>query len=273
LMAQILALPMATASSRAPLPAAFDGWFARSCDRDPSRRFRSVGEQIEALAVALSQTLSRPRLQGTSPPVTPRMAQPQPQPHPFRSTTPLPQLGPPAEAPSPPAVVGMPPAPIVNTNAAMGMAHTKLGASAAMPLASPWPKLVAGGVVVLATLLVVGLFARQVLHRDATPSGNVAMAGLTAPPPAVVADVVSSTTANEPTVIVAPPPRVETPPAATPTAATPSPLPRTKAREATAEADAGARADVKPGIAADPPPVSRPVRPAIPAATYAPTAL
>jgi eukaryotic-like serine/threonine-protein kinase len=53
LMALILTEPMTAPSARAPqasLGAAFDSWFARSCDRDPSRRWASVGEQVAALA-------------------------------------------------------------------------------------------------------------------------------------------------------------------------------------------------------------------------------
>ncbi len=55
LMVQILGEPMPAPSSRAPeLPAAFDAWFACSCDRDPARRFRTVGEQVAALASVLA---------------------------------------------------------------------------------------------------------------------------------------------------------------------------------------------------------------------------
>jgi serine/threonine-protein kinase len=57
LMAMILAEPMQTPSSkfaRAALPPAFDAWFARSCDRDPARRWASVGEQVAALADAFA---------------------------------------------------------------------------------------------------------------------------------------------------------------------------------------------------------------------------
>jgi serine/threonine-protein kinase len=46
--------PMPPPSRRAPaLPTAFDAWFARSCDRDPARRFRDHAEQVRALAAAL----------------------------------------------------------------------------------------------------------------------------------------------------------------------------------------------------------------------------
>ena len=35
------------------LPPALDAWFSRSCARDPKQRFQSVGQQIQALGVAL----------------------------------------------------------------------------------------------------------------------------------------------------------------------------------------------------------------------------
>jgi serine/threonine protein kinase len=54
LMVQIITEPMTSPSQRiAGLPSAFDAWFARSTDRDPSKRFRTVGEQVNGLATAL----------------------------------------------------------------------------------------------------------------------------------------------------------------------------------------------------------------------------
>ncbi|MBI3205663.1 MAG: serine/threonine protein kinase [Myxococcales bacterium] len=55
LLVQIIAEPMAPPSSLRPfaIGPAFDAWFARSCDRDPALRFRTVGEQVRALAEAL----------------------------------------------------------------------------------------------------------------------------------------------------------------------------------------------------------------------------
>ncbi len=71
LMALILTEPMTAPSARAPQAAlgpAFDSWFARSCDRDPSRRWASVGEQVAALAdvfaIALPASVS---MSGTAP--------------------------------------------------------------------------------------------------------------------------------------------------------------------------------------------------------------
>jgi serine/threonine-protein kinase len=53
-LAQILAESMVPPSMRgSTFGAAFDAWFLRSCDRDPSQRFEQAFEQIEALAVAL----------------------------------------------------------------------------------------------------------------------------------------------------------------------------------------------------------------------------
>ncbi len=60
LLGMILREPMEAASTKAPqvqLGEAFDAWFARSCDRDPSRRWATVGEQVSALADAFGLTL------------------------------------------------------------------------------------------------------------------------------------------------------------------------------------------------------------------------
>jgi serine/threonine-protein kinase len=54
LMADILVTPMTPPSARWPhLGASFDGWFFRSCHRQPAERWQSVSEQITALAEAL----------------------------------------------------------------------------------------------------------------------------------------------------------------------------------------------------------------------------
>ena len=54
ILAQILVEPMPPPSERgSSLGAAFDAWFLRATDRDPSKRFGAAGEQVEALAVAL----------------------------------------------------------------------------------------------------------------------------------------------------------------------------------------------------------------------------
>jgi len=54
LLVEILTRPMDAPSLRDPsLPAEFDAWFLRSCDRDPKKRFPSVWEQIKALADSL----------------------------------------------------------------------------------------------------------------------------------------------------------------------------------------------------------------------------
>jgi serine/threonine-protein kinase len=54
MLAQILVEPMAPASERgSTLGPAFDAWFARACSRDPSKRFESAFEEVEALAGAL----------------------------------------------------------------------------------------------------------------------------------------------------------------------------------------------------------------------------
>ncbi|AUX43679.1 uncharacterized protein SOCE26_051310 [Sorangium cellulosum] len=55
LIVQIMNEPITSASLRFPgvLPPAFDPWFARSCDRNPTSRWASIGEQAQALGVAL----------------------------------------------------------------------------------------------------------------------------------------------------------------------------------------------------------------------------
>jgi len=54
LLAQILVEATPPPSERgSTLGSAFDAWFLRACDRDPSKRFGSTVEQVEALAVAL----------------------------------------------------------------------------------------------------------------------------------------------------------------------------------------------------------------------------
>ncbi len=51
LMVQILVTPMSRPSARWPwLGEGFDGWFARSCNRDPGQRWGSVSEQGASLA-------------------------------------------------------------------------------------------------------------------------------------------------------------------------------------------------------------------------------
>jgi serine/threonine protein kinase len=55
ILAQLLHDRMRPPSLRHPeLGKAFDAWFARACHREPEARFSSAGEQIEALAAALS---------------------------------------------------------------------------------------------------------------------------------------------------------------------------------------------------------------------------
>lgn len=59
LMAQLLRDPMYLPSARWPwLPEGFDEWFARSCDRDPARRFTRASEQVAGLAAVLGERVS-----------------------------------------------------------------------------------------------------------------------------------------------------------------------------------------------------------------------
>ncbi len=59
LMVQILVTPMSRPSARWPwLGEGFDGWFARSCNRDPGQRWGSVSEQVASLAEAFRSASS-----------------------------------------------------------------------------------------------------------------------------------------------------------------------------------------------------------------------
>ncbi|HET9958530.1 MAG TPA: protein kinase, partial [Polyangiaceae bacterium] len=63
LMVQILSEPMPPPSVRFPeLGTRLDAWFFRSCDREPSRRFASAGEQVRALSQALSVPIADEQL-------------------------------------------------------------------------------------------------------------------------------------------------------------------------------------------------------------------
>ncbi len=50
----ICTLPIPVPSDVAPVPTAFDAWFARAADRDPAQRFQSASEMAEALAAILA---------------------------------------------------------------------------------------------------------------------------------------------------------------------------------------------------------------------------
>lgn len=60
LLGRILFAPMPKVTETAPgLPPAFSEWFARSCDRDPAKRWPSVSAQVEALVAALNVSQSQ----------------------------------------------------------------------------------------------------------------------------------------------------------------------------------------------------------------------
>ena len=57
LMAHIIALPLEAPTERWPgLPEELDAWFSHACERDPRRRFGSVGEEVRELAAAMGVT-------------------------------------------------------------------------------------------------------------------------------------------------------------------------------------------------------------------------
>ena len=67
LLAQILVEPTPPPSERgSTLGPAFDAWFLRACDRDPSKRFASAGEQVEALAFVLGLP-EQPQISNSAP--------------------------------------------------------------------------------------------------------------------------------------------------------------------------------------------------------------
>jgi serine/threonine-protein kinase len=68
ILTQVLVEPMPPPSSRgSTLGPRFDTWFMRACDREPSKRFASASEQMEALAVALGLPEQQPPV--SAPPI------------------------------------------------------------------------------------------------------------------------------------------------------------------------------------------------------------
>jgi TOMM system kinase/cyclase fusion protein len=75
LMAAIVRDPVSVPTARhSELPAEFDAWFLRSCDRSPDERWSSAGEQITALAAALGLSTHASGLPGSEPDKTLRSA-------------------------------------------------------------------------------------------------------------------------------------------------------------------------------------------------------
>ena len=80
LLVKICTSPVPVPSEALPgLPAAFDTWFSRTLDRDPSRRFATIAEATEALAYAAGITVrGRASSLGTAAPyVAPTMNEPE----------------------------------------------------------------------------------------------------------------------------------------------------------------------------------------------------
>jgi serine/threonine protein kinase len=111
------------------VPRAFDGWFARSCDRDPSKRFDSARAQAEALLRVAELSPERPSLAPMSLAAPPPSAAPRP------SFVPPPAAPPVAPAPAP-----APAAPPVTTPpAAARPSVTPPPPGAARPSVTPPP--------------------------------------------------------------------------------------------------------------------------------------
>jgi serine/threonine-protein kinase len=60
---KICSVPLPVPSKCAPVPEAFDGWFARAMQRDPERRFQSAREMAEALAGLVPHGAARKTVQ------------------------------------------------------------------------------------------------------------------------------------------------------------------------------------------------------------------
>ncbi len=75
LLAQIIADPIPVPSTIAPVPAAFDAWWARATQRDPDLRFPNARELADALAVSLGVSMSA-QASDAIPPVRPAAEEP-----------------------------------------------------------------------------------------------------------------------------------------------------------------------------------------------------
>jgi len=155
LLVKICTSPIPVPSQQLPgLPPAFDTWFARALDREPSRRFATIAEATEALAYAAGITVrGRASSLGTPAYIAPTLQDANP-------TAPTAALGSQGTA-----------APFT-ANAIDGQIPTQ-GGSRGLLLG------VVGGGLVLTGLLVGGIFAMK--HKSEGSSTNVVVA--TAPPP------------------------------------------------------------------------------------------
>jgi len=92
MMAQLLRDPLYPPRDRWPwLPEGFDAWFARSCDRDPDKRFATVSEQLATLAAVLGESLDafrRPSLGPVLAPMAVRIGTERPSVRELGATTP-----------------------------------------------------------------------------------------------------------------------------------------------------------------------------------------
>jgi serine/threonine-protein kinase len=154
LLVKICTSPIPVPSQQLPgLPPAFDTWFARALDREPSRRFATIAEATEALAYAAGITVrGRASSLGTPAYVAPTLQDANP-------TAPTAALGSQGTA-----------APFT-ANAIDGQIPTQ-GGSRGLLLG------LVGGGLVLTGLLVGGIFAMK--HKSEGTSNAVV---LTAPPP------------------------------------------------------------------------------------------
>jgi serine/threonine-protein kinase len=251
LLVKIIVQPIPVPSQVAPdLPAAFDRWWAKAANRDPSQRYQSAKECSDGLSLVFGQSqltdvMDRSELRaamgelggvrrsnpanplitphpGTSPAAATMPFTPQPY------ATPHPGGAPPPGTPMPlprgasPAPYGQNPTPEVTTGAPI--AHTFNG-TGGLPKsrAGLFVGLAAGGVL-LSALLVGAVFAVKAKHSDAAAaasSASTAAAVAEAPPlaSATLAPIVSASAAPDPV----PPTGSATPPADSSVAVTPTP--------------------------------------------------
>ena len=245
LLVQIIAEPLAPPSTLRPyqLTPAFDAWFARSCDRDPAQRFRSVGEQVRALAEALGVPVPA----GLS--ALPSVAMP-----PVRASSPVaaapslqassPQIGylPTAASPAAQAASGD------DFNRSNASVYSTVSGAGSVPKRSVVPFVAAGG---LLLVLAIGgtVFA---ITRASSTAGAEASAS-------AASDVVPVAQPPSAAPAAVPSPSVE------PGVAPPAPAPGTDAKRpattkapATKTADAGTVKEPAPAPAPEPAPAPKP---------------
>jgi serine/threonine-protein kinase len=238
LLAQIIYEPLVAPSARGcTIGSAFDAWFLRSCDRDPTKRWSSVREQVEALAEVLGDSTH------TLPPAAPAVTADEP-PVPAQRTPTL------EATPTPPAV------PTINS--------ASVSRSADRPAGRPRRLAAVFGVGAAATALVA---AGIVIGAKA--SGPVGATSLPLADNVLVVPPSNSTSATPSGEGAAAAPAVEPIDPPTASAAPPSPprvapAPRPPAPAVATSGPGGKRPPPKPSTGSTPPPPATPTAPSPP---------